>query len=57
MDEELAKLVALSDGDLRDFWAYYANYLERMNIVSIMRMTIYKVARRTVEELNERPRQ
>jgi hypothetical protein len=52
MDEELKKLVALSDGDLRDFWSHYANYLERMNIVSVMRMTIHKVARRTVEELN-----
>lgn len=57
MNEELEKLVKLSDGDLRDFWAHYANYLERMNIVSVMRMTLHKVARRTVEELNERPRQ
>jgi len=56
MNEELAKLVKLSDGDLRDFWAYYANYLERNNIVSVMRMTLYKAARRTVEELNENNR-
>mgnify|MGYP007044102114 FL=1 len=52
MDEELKKIVALADGDLRDFWAHYANYLERMGIVSVMRIAIHKAARRTVEELN-----